>query len=239
MFYKTELHCHTSEVSNCASENAKDTVDKYVEAGYTTLVLTNHINPGTKYFKNGQNKEGIEYFLEGYYEMLRHAEGRLNVLLGAEVCFNYQGRNDYLLFGADEAFLREHYNIIDYKAKTLHEICQARGYLLIQAHPFRPGMTLMSHEHIDGIEVFNGHKNHHSHNDMADMWANYYGMIKTSGTDHHDAENPATCGILTTSPILTNEQLVATLKTNDYRLIRFEPPERTEPVVKPYVDFYK
>ena len=40
--YKTELHCHTVEMSGCASETAAAMIDKYVACGYTTVVLTNH-----------------------------------------------------------------------------------------------------------------------------------------------------------------------------------------------------
>ena len=229
MYYKTEMHCHTSEVSRCANENAKDTADKYVEAGYTTVVLTNHINSGTKYFKDDQNEDGVKYFLEGYDRFVEAADGRLNVLLGVEINFERIPCNDFLVYGMTREFLLENPDVRKMKLRDFHEMTAENGMLIVQAHPFRPGMTIINANYVDGIEVFNGHPGHASHNDIADKWANYYNLIKTAGTDHHNTDHPATCGILTTEPITTNEALTAILKTNDYRLLCYEKPTATKP----------
>ncbi len=221
MFYKTELHCHTAEVSDCARESAAATVEKYIAAGYTTVVLTNHINPYTEYFRDKDYENGMEFFIEGHREMLRHADGRINVLLGAEVCFYNHERNDYLLFGADEDFLRKHCGLMDYGLKTFHEICNENGCLLVQAHPFRPGMTIAYPEYLDGIEVNNG-RNFSNNNDIANMWAERYGLIKTSGTDHHNPGDEPTNGILTEEPITDIHQLTEVLNSGNYRLLGTE-----------------
>lgn len=42
MKYKTELHCHTSEISACSRETGAEVAAKYIAHGYTTLVVTNH-----------------------------------------------------------------------------------------------------------------------------------------------------------------------------------------------------
>ena len=41
--YKTELHCHSSEVSGCSSVDVNGVVEKYTRHGYTTVVLKNHL----------------------------------------------------------------------------------------------------------------------------------------------------------------------------------------------------
>lgn len=221
MLYKTELHCHTAEASQCAGENADDTVKKYVDAGYTTVVLTNHIDGLNKFFSSDENEKGIEFFLEGYRKFEECAKGKLNVLLGAEVTFKNSIHNHYLVYGITEEFLRENPNLRDMNAKALHNLCVENGFLLVQAHPFRHNTTLTRPEHLDGIEVFNGHIKHKTQNDMSDIWANYYGLIKTSGSDHHNSDHPADCGILTDEPITSNEQLISVLKSGDYRIMRY------------------
>lgn len=229
MLYITETHCHTSEVSRCANENAKDTADKYAAAGYTTVVLTNHLSDSTEAFRCGNNDKGIEDFIAGYHEFRTAANGRFHTLLGAEIRLTGRGMNDYLLFGVTEDFLRSNTDILNYSPKDLHNVCSEHGILIIQAHPFRIGMKISRIQDIDGIEVFNGHPNHQSHNDIADRWANYYHLIKTAGSDHHNTSDQPVCGIQTESPITTNDELVAVLKTNSYRLLRFESPEKSKP----------
>ena len=73
---------------------------------------------------------------------------------------------------------------------------------------------------IDGVEVYNGHKGHDSRNEIAEMWAEKYGLIKTSGTDFHYNHVPANAGILTEQKIEDMDALVATLKAGNYELIK-------------------
>ena len=75
-----ETHCHTLGGSHCAKVSAKETVQLYKEAGYDTLILTNHYNKETsltpdyppKRPRRGVNhpppsiadvKEGVEVYL--------------------------------------------------------------------------------------------------------------------------------------------------------------------------------
>ncbi len=220
MLYKTELHCHTAEVSACAAENAADTVKRYVDAGYTTVVLTNHINRSTKYFNECEYEKAVERFIDGYKVFARQADGKLNALFSVELRLKGRGDNDYLIYGLTEDFLRRHPDMMEYDIKDIRRLCDENSYLLIQAHPFRTKMTITKPELLDGVEVFNGSTYQMNHNEIADMWANYYGMIKTSGTDHHDPADDATGGILTEEPITDIRGLVDVLKSGKYRLLR-------------------
>ena len=47
MEYKYELHCHTDEVSRCASCPAARMVEIYKEKGYSGMVVTDHYSPLT------------------------------------------------------------------------------------------------------------------------------------------------------------------------------------------------
>ena len=71
MSFKTELHCHTSDFSSCAHINGADTAEKYVNAGYRTLVITNH-------------------FVKGYHGIEDHAE-LCHKLFDAEYILNSTG----------------------------------------------------------------------------------------------------------------------------------------------------
>ena len=218
MQYKTELHAHTSEVSPCGNLTAREVAERYIAAGYTTLCVTNHYcdyvidNAGDTWEKK------IDHFLSAYRLMKEHAGDRLCVLLGCELRF-VGSANDYLIIGCTEEFLRAHPDLHRMSLRDFSALAHENGILIVQAHPFRNGMTVVNPEYLDGVEAFNGHCNHHSRNRIADAWAKLYGLIRTSGTDFHHPEQNADGGIITDTPIRTMEQLVDVLKSGNYTLI--------------------
>ncbi len=220
MPYKTELHAHTAEASRCGDFLCTEVADKYIAAGFTTLVLTNH------YFKGplmehieSLGKSWVEHYIGVYRKMRDYAKGRLNILLGCELRFP-KSKNDYLIFGLTEDFLRAHadMHLMDYK--TFSAFARENGLLFVQAHPLRNGITIVNPKYLDGMEVFNAHAEHDARNDLANELALRYGLIRTSGGDfHHPFNVPGDGGIITDYPIETMEQLVKTLKSGNYTLI--------------------
>ena len=79
--YKTEMHCHSASVSICAGATADFIVEKYLEAGYTTIVSTEHINDGTyRRMKELPWQEIVDHFLKGRQALEDAAKGRLHIL---------------------------------------------------------------------------------------------------------------------------------------------------------------
>ena len=224
MKFKTELHCHTCEVSRCASENAADTAEKYIKYGYSTIVLTNHLSAFSfnEEMRERSWKEKIDFFIDGYEAVKKAANGRLNILLSAEIRFR-ENQNDYLLLGIDPDFLYGHENFYDMSVGQFYPNCIYPDYLLIQAHPFRHNMTVTPPYFIDGWEVYNGHPTQNSHNDAAEVYANHYpNKHKVSGSDHHDADHFPAGGIMTDFEINTNEELLKVIRSGEYTLIKEE-----------------
>lgn len=228
MGYKTEMHCHSREVSRCGYNEAKETVEHYLSLGYTTLVLTNHFSAptfegkraGPLYANDWDLK--VTFFMNGYNKMLEVSDGRLNILLGCEARPTGVGC-DIHIYGITEEWLRSHPNFLDYKMDKLYAEVDEAGMLLIQAHPFRDGCKIISPKRLHGYETFNGNLGHENRNEIARIWAEKYDYIQTSGTDTHiikwDVKQRA--GIITEEPIITNEQLVEVLKSRQYELIRY------------------
>lgn len=48
--------------------------------------------------------------------------------------------------------------------------------MIYQAHPFRFGMKITNVKYLDGIEVCNRNIEHDSHNDIAALWAEKFGL---------------------------------------------------------------
>ena len=227
MNYKTELHCHTREVSKCAKSPAERTVDFYISKGYTSLVLTNHLSRFT--FNNHRFGDlsaapwdlKMDLFLGGYHRMKEVAGDRLNILLGCEMRSNIT-ESDYQIYGVTEEFLRSTPDIIDMKMSDVSAAVRAAGMLLVQAHPFRSGMYVTDPAILDGVEIFNGNLGHGNRNDIARIWAEKYGLIGTAGGDNHSAlPDTYASGIITDFPITTNEELLRVLRSGEYELIRY------------------
>ena len=218
--FKTELHCHSNDVSACARIDVDVIIDKYVSGGYSTVVLANHFNKDTRNHLGCESwQEWIDKFVGAYEKLKERAQGKLEILLGMEMRFN-ENSNDYLVFGVSEKFLREHENLYELEPYSFHELAKENGLLFIQAHPFRNGMTVVAPSCLDGVEVYNGHKGHDSRNEIADAWADKFSLIKTSGTDLHYDSVPTNAGILTEEKITSVQQLVEILKSGSYSLIK-------------------
>lgn len=224
MSYKTEMHLHSFPVSGCATITNEEIVRKYAEAGYSTVVLTNHINHYTfdqeRFNKpNADWNEKIDFYMDGYNSLRKAAEGKLNILLGTELCLDGSS-NDYLIYGMTEKFLRDTPNIMKLSISELSEVCKQNGFLLFQAHPFRNNMKVTDPCLLFGIEIFNGNLHHDSRNEFAEEWADHFGLHKSSGSDLHLEKFPVNGGIITDLPITSNEVLLSILKTDSYQLIK-------------------
>lgn len=228
MSYKTELHCHSRTVSQCASITPEEIVEKYLERGYTSVVLADHLSPasfdGGRY-KGGEDwQERIDYYMNGYHALCRAAAGRLHILQGCELRLN-DSLSDFLVYGITEEFMRATPTLLD--PKPVKQMCaqlREAGFLVYQAHPFRNNMSITNPTYLDGVEVYNAHPRHDSRNDLAELWAKRYGLLEISGSDVHDAPDIAGGGILTDTPITTMQQLLTVLREGSYTLLREGKP---------------
>lgn len=217
MQYKTELHCHSKDASECSHESAERIVEKYLAAGYATVCLTNHFCPESGDETNWEAK--VDRLFYAYEKLKAASAGWLRVVMGMELRFT-QNNNDYLVFGFDQQYLLDRPDLHKMGLGRFIQMARADGLFTVQAHPCRYGMTTVQPDRLDGMEVYNGHPGHNSNNDIALHWAEKYGLIQTSGTDHHNQNHRPNGGILTAFPIGTAEDLIRTLKSGQYQLLR-------------------
>ena len=79
--FKTELHCHSKFISECARVSEEEIVEKFTSAGYSTLVLTNHFSSGTMRYVGSESwNEWVDKYVGGYTRLKEAAQGRLNIL---------------------------------------------------------------------------------------------------------------------------------------------------------------
>ena len=132
---------------------------------------------------------------------------------------HYGTANDYLVYGVEEDWLRKQGNLLAVWEKEMYNLMHKQGYLVFQAHPFRPGIRRCNPDYLDGIEVYNG-KTGKEQNDKAMAWAKETGKLMISGSDFHVPKNLAKGGIITTKKIKNNADLLDTLKAQDFKMIQ-------------------
>lgn len=218
--YKYELHCHTSEVSRCAASSAKEAVEYYKNRGYDGIVITNHYSPQTFFLlKAFRPQKYMDMYINGFEKAKRLGGDDFTVLLGCEVRFLFT-IDDFLIYGLDENFLRTSGNLMAKYLKKLFRLCDGKGYLLLEAHPFRELRFRHNPKYLHGCEVFNGKDFGKKANAKAKKWAKKCGFfVLTSGGDFHNKDKTVPGGIITTEPIKTNSDLLRILKSGNYRLI--------------------
>lgn len=213
--YKTELHAHTMPCSACSEMTPKDVVTKYVNLGYTTVVISNHFNEIMPQY--GDKEKSVPAYLSDFKEAQEYGkEFGINVVLGCEIRFGNVIYNDYLLFGIDDDLLYDAYDYIEKDVESFSKWFRKEGRLFIQAHPFRNGMTRIDPALLDGIETYNFHPNHNSRCSVAAKYAEEHDMIVTCGTDFHHDGHEGQIALLTKEPIVDSIQLAKVLKSRDY-----------------------
>ncbi len=218
--YLTELHAHAKEVSICSPTPAKELVEAHLAAGYRTLVMTDHLSHWTFGDRPITDWDAaVDHFLTGYRLASQAAEGTdLTVLLGMEICFDGANQSDYLVYGVTEEFLRQNGNLMTMGIAAFSRLAREAGLLVVAAHPFRNFMTVTPPQYLDGIEVHNGNPRHDSRNELANLWADKFGLLKTAGSDFHETGDIKRGGILTDTPITDNQTLCAHLRNGNYTL---------------------
>lgn len=212
--YKTELHCHSAGASDCASISAEQLVRLYAGAGYSGIVFTNHMH-----FGSIKNAKALRLEAERHIKEFEKAKAEgdkvgINVMLAAELRFG-KSENDYLFYGPDAEF----YLNLDVKSiRSLEDFAKAyraEDNLLVQAHPFRTGMTLAPLECIDGIEVYNLNIRHNSRVGIAAQYAEENSLISICGSDFHHIGDGQFCGVCTRERPRDIKEIVKAIKEND------------------------
>lgn len=212
--YKTELHLHTSPASGCSEIPPELAVELYADLGYHSIVICNHFYDGMRFREDKQ--QCIDAYLADYDLAVEAGKKYgVNVILGCEIRFT-ENANDYLLFGIDRDFLDFAYESLDMGIEEFSKQFRDDGRLLIQAHPFRNGMTEVAPEYLDGIETFNMHPNHNSRVALASKYAKKHNLIPTTGTDFHHPGHEGMAALLTQIEIETSHDIVDVLRSGDY-----------------------
>lgn len=213
--YKIETHAHTSPASGCADLTPKEVIERYAKVGFSAIAITNHFYNAK--FEGFTKDQVISNYLKDYYDTKNAAlKYGIGVILGMEIRFP-ENCNDYLVFGFSEDEMGHLFDLTAVDYVSFYKEFKNDKNIIIQAHPFRNGITAQNPEYLDGVETFNMHPNHNSRIAVATQFAKAHPhLVTTCGTDFHHENHQGMGGILAKTLPQDSFQLAVLLKTRDY-----------------------
>ncbi len=194
--FRLETHCHTSEVSSCGKIPGAQLVLQLKRSGFDGAVITDHFYHGYLDKLSGSWEDKMNRYLTGYFAAKEAgADAGVRIFCGLEFRTT-ENSNDYLVFGATPQLLYSTPDLHRYSIPELRALADKAGLLIVQAHPFRTGLTRENPDLLDGVEVYNGNARHNSHNDDALHFAQEHGLLLFSGSDHHETEDRGRGGMV-------------------------------------------
>ncbi len=209
--YMTEAHAHVLPASGCSHVHEDEIGKLYAPTGTDTIILTNHFYKGTL---------GPREYLQCYHNAKKYAaEAGVTVALGMEIRFvnDEFTVNDYLVYGIDDDDVYRAAEFLDGTYYEFYEGFKNDRNVIVQAHPFRPGITIVDTAYLDGIEVFNLHPHQPSVVGFgARLTSEHKELIATGGTDYHYQGHEGLCLTATKKKINDSFDFANALKSGDY-----------------------
>ncbi len=209
--FKTEAHLHTYPVSSCAKLTPVEQVRLFKEAGYDTIIVSDHFSP--HHFKKlGEDltfAQKVDKLCDAYLEA--KAEGDrigLTVLFSVELSFH---KNHYLLYGVTREFLKLREDIFDIDIDELYAHLKAHGITIIQAHSHRAEKCVPHPHHVDGFEI-NCCLRKDNYNERTMQVAKEYNLPLTIGSDCHRPEDVGVSATLSEEKIESIEQYLELMR---------------------------
>lgn len=222
--YKLETHLHTKNNSECGKETPEKIIEIYKEAGYNGIVCTNHFNRVilNDYLKGETVEEKLNRYLEAFFELKRLGkENNIDVFFGVEFALqddDYHNKlrmrcTELLVYGiTPDDFLKYSVELIEMDYKSFYEFAENKGWIVVQAHPYRERTKRINPRYLHGLEIYNGHPHHIARNKKAKNHAVLFNKIMTAGSDFHFKGGEGT-GMYLPYPPNNEAELVNILKT--------------------------
>lgn len=209
--YHYETHLHTRPASGCARWSASEAVSYFKNAGYAGIFITNHfLDDDIPELRKLPYDKQIELYFKDYEEALvAGREVGLSVFSGVELSYK---KTDFLVYGLCKQWYLSHPEIDGMPIKDFLALARRDGALVIHAHPFREAGSIdhirLYPRSVDGVEVYNANRSEFE-NDMAQWYADNYGLLYFAGSDIHGKESHGQRGgMCSETPVLNEKDFV-------------------------------
>ncbi|MDR0496885.1 MAG: PHP domain-containing protein [Treponema sp.] len=189
MAFLYETHLHTKEGSSCGVSRGRDYVQKYLDLGYTGIIITDHFFRGNcRADRNLPWNKWVQESCRGYETAREEGERRgLDVFFGWEETIDGE---DFLVYGLGKEWLLEHPEAAGWTRQEQFEEVKCYGGCVVHAHPFRY-IRYRKHipdtaDFINAVEVANSGNDRFS-DALAWSFAQKLKIPVTAGSDIHCA----------------------------------------------------
>ena len=164
-------------------------------------------------------EERIELFCAGFEAAKKRGdEIGINVFFAWE---NSYAGTDILTYGLGKEWLLSHEYCDLLPAKKYIEIAKKSGGFVVQAHPFRERdyieMIRLMPRDVDAVETINA-ANSDSENEMAELYAEKYGLIGICGTDNHHGRGKRLSALELDFEAKGMDDIIGAIKANKHKL---------------------
>jgi len=189
MAFLYETHLHTKESSSCGVSSGREYVRKYLDLGYTGVIITDHFfNGNCRADRNLPWKRWVQEYIRGY-EITRE-EG---LRRGLDVFFGWEESldgDDYLIYGLDHKWLLVHPEAAGWTPEEQYNEVTRNGGCVVLAHPFRFAHNInrvsARNAYASAVEVANSGNSQIS-DALAWEYAKKIKVTATAGSDIHYA----------------------------------------------------
>ncbi|MBQ3065641.1 MAG: PHP domain-containing protein [Clostridia bacterium] len=211
--YKIEMHAHSYPASGCSKLSPKEFIRALKSAGYDAVVLTNHFSVVDPFVRS---EDDLRVYMQNFKDVQAEGEKEgITVIFGAELWFD---RNDYLVYGIDEAFMKELLAVKPQTYEAFYEAFRSPNRLIMQAHPHRDTCRFMDASLMDGMEL-NYNPNEEAGVTHAGLYIrNNHIPIVVAGSDLHEDKQLNACALRARTLPADGAELVSLLKSKDYIL---------------------
>lgn len=218
-----DLHAHSKGISKCCRIPYHEVLCTALEYGIDGLVLTNHYQKS--YIEDGDLDAFVEKYIAEFYAA--EAYGRkigCKVYFGIEVTTELYPGVHMLIYGVTPEFVRKYPSMFDLTQKELYQIVKAENGMLVQAHPFRNGTTVLDTAYMDGVEI-NCHPLY-GKSYAADLLsiAEGSGLHVTCGGDFHADTYRPKCGMIIPDEIADSRDLCTWLLSGEEKALYMQEP---------------
>lgn len=222
-----DLHAHSGPLSPCCRIPYDKVLEEALAHGMDGIVLTNH------YQKSNMKEDSLESYVEKYIDEYYRTEayGRkigCRVFFGVEVTMERYPKVHMLLYGIDPEYLRAHPDLFDLTQKELYELTKAGGGIMVQAHPFRNGTTVLDPAYLDGVEI-NCHPIYKKSyaQELIDIAEKEHLLLTCGGDYHADTYRPK-CGMILPDELVDHKDLCRYLSTPGEKSILMQEVNASE-----------
>ena len=211
------VYTHTKPASLCGHLLPEELIELYRADGAHGIVITNHLNTYSK--GDRSDEQYAADYLADYYATKKAVEDTdFSVSLGVEIRFDGKDKddkNDYLIYGVEPEEILPMVKALKLGIEEFYKQFKREDNLILQAHPFRDGVTLAPLSSLDGIEVFNFHPGHNSRIAWAAKYAKENSLLISGGSDVHRTNRACSCFLRTKEPIRNSFDVVRALRSRD------------------------